>query len=167
MSYPYPANIVTICERLVDRIILGILGAPYRILSDGETMLLEDGVFYGDQERFPGAAAVCVEPADKDRTLQGVPNMTQNDFIIYILTYVQKVDQSVQDTRKDVDNLAYDIEHWLHQDLQLKDPLTSAPALIHGFVQRSESGLAVKNNTLYRASRMTFFGRNKTSLPVA
>jgi hypothetical protein len=70
-------------------------------------------------------------------------------------------------SRKQADQLAYDIELFLHQDLQLKDPNNgNAPTLIHGFVREVESGYAVKRNTLYRSSRLTYFGRNKTSLPV-
>jgi len=158
--YPYPANITKITEALFNRIVAGVAGAPYSVLSDGETVLLEEDVYYGDQSRLPHATAVCLEPSDKDRVLSGAPNMTTNDFTIFILVYVQLV-QDVQQTRKDADNLAYDIEHWLHQDLQLSG------TLIHGFVSRAESGFTFKQNTLYRSSRMTYSGRNKTSLPVA
>ena len=92
--------------------------------------------------------------------------MTQNDFEMFILVYHNKV-QGNQNTRKEVDDLAYSIEQFMHQDLQLTNGNPSDPYMIHGFVATSESGYAFKAGTLYRVVRLTWRGRNKTSLPTA
>lgn len=121
-------------------------------------------VFYGDQDQLPGTPTVCVEPNDKQRELAGAPNMTENTFIIFILIYHDKL-QDNQQTRLEVDQIAFDIEHLLHQDLQLT--VTGNPLLIHGFVERNESGYVYKKGTLYRTARITYKGMNKTSLPTS
>jgi hypothetical protein len=152
--YPYPANIVIPTQLLVDKIITA---------KDTFTTPIAD-VWYGDQERILRTPTVCVEPNTKGRTLEGVPNMTRNEFEIFVLVYVNKV-TDLQQNRKDADQLAYEIELLIHQDLQLRDA-TGAPTMIHGYVRENESGYTVKSGTLYRSARLTYFGLNKTSLPV-
>jgi hypothetical protein len=123
-------------------------------------------VFYGDQDRIPRTPAICVEPNDKSRTLAGVPNMTENIFEIYLMIYHNKV-QSNETTRLEVDQLAYAVELFLHQDLQLTNGDAADPYMIHGFVRSNESGYTYKAGTLYRTARLTWYGKNKTSLPFA
>jgi hypothetical protein len=146
----YSANMVLIAEAIFD--VIDAAKATF-------TTPVED-VFYGDQDRIRTTPTICVEPSDKTRSLTGAPNMTENQFEVFILVYHNKV-QDNQLTRKEVDQLAYEIEFLLHQDLQL------GGLLIHGFVDRSESGYVYKSGTLYRTARMTFRGKNKTSLPVS
>lgn len=122
------------------------------------------GVYYGDQDRLPVTPAVCLEPGTKQRTLVGQPNMTQNDFEVFILVYHDMI-QSTALSRLQADQIAYDIEKLIHQDLQLTNG--GAPNLIHGFVAAHESGYTYKVRTLYRAARLTYRGHNKTSLPFA
>ena len=150
----YSANMVIIAEKILQR----IETAP----SDTFT-IVPAFTAYGDQDRLPSTPAVCVEPGDKDRTLEGVPNMTLNEFTIFVMVYHNKV-QDNQLTRRECDMLAYEIEAYLHEDLQLTLGDPAAPALIHGFVRSNESGYSFKNGTLYRSARLTFYGKNKTSL---
>lgn len=150
----YSANIVPLVEEIQARI-----EANKALFT---TPVLD--VFYGDQDMIRTTPTVCVEPSDKVRELAGVPNMTENTLEVFILVYHNKV-QDNQDTRKEVDQLAYEIEFLLHQDLQMQ--VVGGPMLIHGFVMRNESGYAYKGKTLYRTARITFRGRNKTSLPVS
>ena len=91
--------------------------------------------------------------------------MTENEFEVFIIVYHNKV-QGNQLTRKECDQVGYQIEFLLHQDLQLKAG-TANPFMIHGFVRSHESGYTYKNNTLYRTARLTYYVKNKTSLPVA
>jgi hypothetical protein len=154
----YPGNPKLVAERIVTK--LNAVKLTVHPTLDIAT------VYYGDQDRFPATPSVCVEPGDKNRTLQGAPNMTQNDFEMFILVYHNKV-QGNQNTRKEVDDLAYSIEQFMHQDLQLTNGNPSDPYMIHGFVATSESGYAFKAGTLYRVVRLTWRGRNKTSLPTA
>lgn len=155
--YPYPASIVAIADLLVTK----IAGNATNFIIP----FTDADVYYGDQDRIPRTPSVCVEPGNKDRALAGAPNMTQNEFTVYILIYHNRA-QDIQLTRRETDQLAYDIELYIHQDLQLKNG-GSTPNVIHGFVTANESGYATKNGTLYRAARLTYHGMNKTSLPLA
>jgi hypothetical protein len=157
MTYPYPGSIVVITQLLVDKIAAN--AASYTI------PIAPEDVMYGDQDRIPRTPFVCVEPNDKQRTLKGVPNMTENEFQIFILLYHNKV-QDNQLTRKEIDQFAYEVEQLIHQDLQLKNGGLT-PNMIHGFCQSNESGYTFKAGTLYRTARLTYRGLNKTSLPVA
>lgn len=156
----YSANIVVITNKLLTRVGDGI-GAGAYTLTNFPTFSTDD-IYYGDQDLLPRTPSVCIEPNDKNRSLAGAPNMTDNEFEIYAMIYHNKV-QSNATTRQEVDQLAYEIEAWIHKDLQLKLG-TSTPALIHGFVVSNESGYTFKNNTLYRTARLTYKGKNKTSL---
>lgn len=153
----YSANMVVICNALITRVQAGIA-----LPGTFTTPPLSTAVFYGDQRTIPTTPAICIEPGDKTRTLAGAPQMTQNDFEIYLMVYHNKV-QSVETTRAECDQLAYELEHWLHQDLQLQNG-GPTPNLIHGYVRTNESGYTVKAGTLYRSARLTYAGRNKTSL---
>jgi len=155
MTYPYPADPTIITQDLVTKI-----DAAKATFTPPVAL-----VFYGDQDRIPSTPAVCVETGDKTRTLSGAPNMTTNEFEIFILVYHDKVQDS-QLTRKEVDAIAYQIEKLIHQDLQLTNG-GPTPHMIHGFVRSHESGYTFKSGTLYRSARLTYFGMNKTSLPVA
>ena len=157
MTYPYPGNIAVIAQLLVDKI-SGHAASFVIPFTSAD-------VYYGDQNIIPRTPTVCVEPDNKQRRLAGVPNMTENDFTIFILVYINKV-QELQVSRKQADNLAYDIEQYIHQDLELKNG-GSTPNLIHGYVISSESGFVFKQGTLYRSARLTYHGLSKTSLPVA
>jgi hypothetical protein len=151
--YPYTANTSVIAQVIVDKI----------VANKDNFVIPVTGVMYGDQDRIPTTPYVCIEPNDKSRVLAGAPNMTKNEFEIFILIYFNNV-RDISINRKQADELAYDIEHFLHQDLQLRSPDGTAN-LIHGFVRLNESGYTVKQNTLYRSARLTYFGMNKTSLP--
>jgi hypothetical protein len=151
MPYPYPADLGVIANACFDKV------------QANEANLGIAVTYYGDQDMLPVTPAVCIEPSDKVRTLAGAPNMTENVFEVFILVYHSKV-QDMQVTRREVDALAYQIEKLFHLDLQLKNGGPD-PRVIHGFIREVESGYALKGTTLYRAARLTYFGKNKTSLP--
>lgn len=157
----YSANIVVITNKLIQRVGDGIAGGAYTLTAFPAFSTAD--IYFGDQDSIPRTPSICVEPGEKTRTLQGVSQMTKNEFEIYLMVYHNRV-QSVQQTREECDQLAYEIEKWLHADLQLALGVPATPALIHGFVRQNESGYAVKNNTLYRSARLTYMGENKTSL---
>jgi hypothetical protein len=154
MTYAFTADTSVIAQLIVDKIAAN---------KDNFRIPLTDCV-YGDQDRIPTTPYACVEPSNKVRSLEGVPNMTRNEFEIFVIIYHNGI-QSNQVTRKETDMLAYDIEFLLHQDLQLHSP-DGTRNLIHGYVRQNESGYTVKAGTLYRSARLTYFGLNKTSLPV-
>lgn len=143
----YTADPSTVCQALIDK-----------ITGNKENFVIPVvDIFYGDQQRITHTPTICVEPSQKTRELAGAPNMTMNTFEIIVLVLINKVADTII-TRKQSDQLAYDVEKFLHQDLQLNG------LLIHGFVERSESGVTTKNNTMYRAARLVYHGLNKTSL---
>lgn len=155
MTYPYPGDLTVIAQLLVDKITLA--KATFRVpVID---------VFYGDQDRIPHTPSVCVEPNAMQRNLEGAPNMTMNEFEVFILVYHNAV-QELQKARKEVDQVAYDISKLIHQDLQLKNG-GATPNVIHGFIRAQESGYTFKQNTLFRSARLTYYCKNKTSLPTA
>lgn len=156
MTYPYPGDLYTVTNLLYQK----IDGAKATLLP-----LAVAAVYYGDQDIVPVTPAVCIEPGSRTRTLQGAPNMTLNEFEVYILVYHAKV-QDDMTTRKEVDQVAYSLEKLIHQDLQLKNG-GATPNMIHGFVRSHESGIKYMQNTLYRSARLTYYGQNKTSLPTA
>lgn len=87
--------------------------------------------------------------------------MTDNSFDLYVIIYHNKV-QGNETTRLEVDVLAEEVEYYLHQDLQLTEG--GVPRLIHGYVRQQESGYAYKDKSIYRTTRLTYYGKNKTSL---
>jgi hypothetical protein len=159
MSQPYPTypgDITVVAKRI--ETIVDAAKATFRV------PVLD--VWYGDQDRIPRTPAICIEPNEKNRTLAGLPNMTENEFQIYIMVYHNKA-QDNQNTRLECDQVAFDVEKLLHQDLQLTAGNPSDPMMIHGFVRSNESGYTFKAGTLYRSARLSWFGKNKTSLPFA
>lgn len=152
--YAYTADPSVITQLIVDKIELA--KATFRVpVMD---------VYYGDQDLIPNTPSVCVETGDTTRALAGAPNMTQNDFEIYILVYHNRVQEN-QLTRKECDQIGYDITLLMHQDLQLTNG--GPPNVIHGYIRSHESGYTRKKDTMYRSARLTWRGHNKTSLPVA
>lgn len=150
---PLTGNIVTVSNAIIAQ----ITGGTYSVVpADSNPM----DIFFGDQDRIPRTPAVCIEPGEKNRELQGAPNMTLNTFDVFVLIYHNKM-QEIQLTRRECDQLAYEVELRLHQNLQLGGIIS------HGFCVSNESGYTYKQNTLYRTARLTYRATSKTSLPVA
>lgn len=114
-------------------------------------------IYYGDQEKFPRTPSVCVDPGNRQRTLQGVSFRTDNNFTIYILVYHAKI-QDNQVTRKESQQISEAIETLLHNDPQL------GGNVIHSFCSLNESGYVYRTNTMYRTNRITFEPYSKTRL---
>lgn len=122
-------------------------------------------VFYGDQDKIPRTPAICVEPGDKTRNLNGLPRRTEVNMTVYLILYHYQL-ESIQVVREDNDTLAEQIEDFLHQDPQLRDNLGNA-TVIDSLVTRIESGYQQKRNSLFRASRMSFEARSQDQLPMS
>lgn len=125
-------------------------------LLDDPALELED-VFYGDQTLLPRLPAACVEIGSKTRDIQGVNLMTLNTFTVYIMVYHGRV-ADAQVTKLQCDQKAEQIEAALHQDVRFGD------LIINGFVQEIDPGYAMRNNSLYYTTRMTWQGLTKTHL---
>jgi hypothetical protein len=114
-------------------------------------------VWYGDQSKLPHVPAICVEPGGKTRALEGGWQMTKNDITAYVIVYVAKL-QDEQTTRLQTDQIAEQVEAFVHLDLQLNG------LLVQGYFTGMESGYTYRSGTLYRACRMTYSGMSKTML---
>lgn len=114
-------------------------------------------IYYGDQEKFPRTPSVCVDPGNRQRTLQGVSFRTDNAFTIYILVYHARI-QDNQITRKEAQQISEAIETLLHQDPQL------GGNVVHSFCSLNESGYVYRTGTMYRTNRITFEPYSKTRL---
>lgn len=135
-----------------------------KIVTNADTLRTSDNivvnpefVYYGDQNKIPGTPAVCIEPNNRGRTLQGVSYRTDNEFLVFIMVYVSRV-QDEQLSRKQAQQLSEAIEALIHKDAQL------GGLLIHGFCELNESGYTFRNGTLFRTNRITYSGYSKTAL---
>jgi hypothetical protein len=117
-------------------------------------------VTYGDQEKIAATPTVCVEPSEKGREYNGAPRRTLVRFEIFILIYHGSL-QSVQQNRKEADQLAEAVEARLHDDP------TCGSLVVSSLVSNLSSGVANKGGTLLRATRLTFTAQSQTMLPMA
>jgi hypothetical protein len=115
-------------------------------------------VFYGDQNRLPRTPAVCVEPGEKRRKLEGLPRRALTTMICYVLVYHNPV-TSREVAQEEKDNLTEAIEDKLHADAQM------GGTVIDSMVLTTEYGYAQRNNTLFRVSRLAFEATSKVNLP--
>lgn len=132
-------------------------------LNGAKNALQLADVFYGDQERLPRTPAACVEPGEKQRELNGAPRRTMITFTNYVIVYHNPVKTATK-IREEDDQRAEAIERFIHADPYFADNL-GADQVIDSLVTSIESGYQMKNNTLYRASRLTIEARQQEQLP--
>lgn len=125
--------------------------------NNSSTLGLAD-VCYGDQQRIHVTPLACVEPDAKNTNLKGAPRTVDRIFTIYVLLYHAAV-TSPQVNRRDADVTAEAVETLLNSDAQM------GGLVIHSMVENLESGYVTRNNTLFRASRITFRARSMDRLP--
>lgn len=117
-------------------------------------------VFYGDQNKVPGARTVCVEPGTLARNLAGggSSNRTDNLAVVYVLIYVQRVD-NVDAITEEGDRLGTAVMNKLHENGKLDGLVVSS------YVTLSEYGYTPRlQGQLWRTVRLTWQGLNKTYL---
>lgn len=144
---PLTDNLDTVTQYIVD------------LINTNKVALGVQDVWYGDQELIPRSPAVAVEPGTKTRTLTGMPRMATNNFTVFILVYVAKL-QDIQLTRKTSNQLAEAIEDLIHGDSNL------GGLVVHGFCTSQESGYAVRGSLLMRAVRISYEAMSKLQLGV-
>lgn len=127
-----------------------------RINGNKVTLGIQD-VYYGDQDRLPRTPAVCVESGTKRRDLEGTPFYTRVSLPVMIMIYHSKI-QDEQQNRKAADQLAEDIEAYLHADKQM------GGTVIYGMVTEVDPGYAHRGGALLRAVRMTWEGTSKVQI---
>ena len=123
-------------------------------------------VFYGDQDRLPRYPAICVDPGDKARELNGAPRRTAVEVTIYVLVY-HGTYTDVQTNLKKSDELIEALEDLIHADPFFKDTsnLSDPDQVISSLVTRTESGYQVKSNSIVRTTRLTVVATVQEQLP--
>ena len=129
----------------------------FTLLDNNKAALGLADLFYGDQSKIPRTPTLCLEPDIKQRTLAGVPRRSENTLRAYLLIYVSKV-QDVQSNSRDVLVFAETVEALLHVEPTL------GGLLVHSFCPAIEPGYRTRDNTQFRACRITFEGINKSIL---
>lgn len=124
------------------------------------SMLGIKSVTYGDQEKLAVVPTVCVEPSGKNRNYNAAPRRTAVSLEVFVLIYHGSL-QSVQENRKEADQLAEDVESRLHLDP------TCGGLVISSYVSNLSSGVANKGGTILRATRLTFTAQSQVMLPMA
>lgn len=125
-------------------------------LDDQNPLQIQD-VWFGDQSAIPRFPAVCVEPGDTNRELQGASHRTLNTMSVYILVYHgQMTDMATK--KLECNQLAEAIVDKLHAELTL------GGLVIHGFCPSSESGYATRGTATIFAHRITWQGISKTTI---
>jgi hypothetical protein len=105
-------------------------------------------VYYGDQEKIPIFPAIAVEGGTKSRTLKATRTWAIGLEVTIYIHHGQV--QSSEITRKETDSLAEQIEDVLHARLTMDGDV------IFGFVNRADSGVAMRDDVMLRTTRMTW-----------
>lgn len=125
-------------------------------------------ILYGEQNNIPGGISVVVDSGTKTRALEGnvakevAPGVfaggrVRNRMLVTITVYVSEYG-SEEAKRLKVDQIAENIEHFLHQDTSLNNQI------IHGFVETWNPGITFKGGSMFRTNQMIFNAQTKTSL---
>lgn len=131
-------------------------------IDNGNSLGIND-LIYGDQDRIAQDRTVCIESGDTTSPLAGVPSMVQRQHECFILCYYARYDN--EELRKyDAEQFANGIEDYLNQNLTLALPDGSDPIVTHGWVVSNSPGYTYKQNSLIKASRLTWNGISKTRL---
>lgn len=129
-------------------------------LVQGSPLIPADNVMYGDQQLIPRTPFACVETGPMISELAGAPYMMQNDITVYLMVYHVnlKDPDGEQMTRKECDQMAYDLRTLLHTDK------TMGGLVIHGHVTRMDPGYAQRQNKLLKMTRITWSGLSKKGI---
>jgi hypothetical protein len=136
-----------------------VAGTLHAVMDTAKADLGLQAVYYGDQNKIPVTPVACIEPDTKTRLLRSATRVTDIDFTIFIIIYLQRI-QSPQTNRIGSDAIAEDIEDFLHQDPTL------GGILIHSYVASVNSGYVTKSDGLVRACRLQYTGRSYERLPM-
>lgn len=132
--------------------------AVFDAISAQKTVLGLEDVWMGDQERVPRTPCVAVEPGGKVREYSGVPRRFLITFEIYVLVYVERIQDTQKNTRQSL-KLSEEVEAVLHADE------TMGGIVISSHVSESNAGYVVRSGTLLSAIRLTFRATSQKSLP--
>lgn len=142
---------------LTDR--LDVLGTYVKdLLIANKTSLGLQDVWYGDQNTLPKTPSACVETGAKRRTYNGAPRRFQIDFEIYVLLYMERI-QDLQKNRAEAETLAESVEAILHQDA------TMGGLAVDSYVAANEPGYTNRNRALVSTIRLTLYVKSQRMLP--
>jgi hypothetical protein len=129
-------------------------------IKSEQTSLGIGQVLYGNHTKIPDGKTVVVTSGQKTRQLAGVGGpggRTLNSMRVFITVYFSLV-EGEEVARLELDRMAEDIEHMLHQDTSIND------LIIHGFINIWDPGIAFRSKSMFRVVQMEFVGQSKTQL---
>ena len=137
--------------------LVAVVDAQIALLKDNAGLLGLQAVYYGDQNLINTVPCVTVEGADKSRDLQTTSERTRNVLRTLMMVYYSRM-QPLEETQRDVEVLAEQVEALLHEDRTL------GGLVIHGFVSSIEPGYARRDRVLLRVARIVWQGTTLTRL---
>jgi hypothetical protein len=123
-------------------------------------------VFYGDQAQFLAVPAVCIEPAQTTREVEGIPYQTFNTFSIAILVYHTSL-SGTQTIQEVCDVISEDLTDVLNKEsisAQAGGGTRFGGIIISGHITRHEYGYRMLADKLMRCNRLIWTGLTKTPL---
>jgi hypothetical protein len=116
-----------------------------------------DLIFYGDQDRFQGYPAICLEPDGEAQALDYTGRRTNIEFRFYAVVYHGEV-QDPQTNRRAADVLGAKVKDFLNSHYNMEG------LVVFGYVMELASGYATKAGTPVRATRLTYWARSQEQL---
>lgn len=129
------------------------------LLKANQVTLNVADVFYSDQQRIPRTPTICVDPSSKTREIIGAPRRTKNVMEVYIILYFSRV-IDVQVNSRDSDAMCDAVEAIVHADPTLGN------LVIHSLVTHTEAGYRIREDTQFRAARLTVQAESQSMLPM-
>lgn len=129
----------------------------YDIIDSNKATLGVFAVYYGDQTLIPDFPSVVCESFAKDRVLVESGFKYHLTLRTGIIVYHGKI-QASEVTKKETEELAEVIEALVMEDNTL------GGTIVHGYVSRIEPGVAIKNEIMLRASRLTYEAESRKNL---
>ncbi len=126
-------------------------------------------VFFGQTDLFPETPALSIEPNLQETTRSGAPQKMHHEFSVYLMVYHSPLRAKEVSARE---LLAYSetIRDFVHSGSTtrlLGDYSASQNLLLDGYISRMEPGFTVRQNSMVRTARLTFFGISETLMPTS
>ena len=133
--------------------------ALFTLLEANRVTLGLEEVYFGDQVKIPKTPTLVVEPDTKRRELAGVPRRVENTLRAWVIIYYSRV-ENTETSAVGALEVAERVETFLHrrehQDLN--------GLVIHMYCTETEPGYRTKDNSRFRAVRLSVEGITKTML---
>lgn len=139
---------------------LSVIGAALeKILTDNQEDLGLQDIFFGDQTLIARTPTACIEPNTVERIMNSTGFMTDNAVTAFIMLYHGKV-QDKQLNRVQCLQYAEAIARVIHTG----DNKNLGGLVVHGYISTLDAGFAVRSNSWFMVTRMTYHAVSRTPL---